>query len=460
MAGQSHAQSIIVRGDRLCLWDGQKNQIQPASMLIKNGVIAEIGLKNKTYSQFEKIPELDAQNLLVTPGVVDTHAHINEPGRTDWEGFATATLAAAAGGITTVIDMPLNSIPATTSLAAMKEKLAAAGTQCRIDFGLWGGVIPGNSAELEPMIKAGIMGFKCFLCPSGVDEFPHVSRADLNLAMPILAKHKRPLLVHAEIEGACTSFHKNPQDYETYLESRPPEWELEAIAMMIELAELHHCHVHIVHLSTAEALPMIKSAKERGVCLTVETCPHYLVFESENVQPNHTEFKCAPPIRNAANRQALWKGVVDGVIDFIVSDHSPCVPALKRFETGDFVKAWGGIAGLQLSFLSVWTEMQKHGLGISDLVRLMCMNTANFSGLSARKGVLAVGKDADFVLWDPELKHTVTADTILHRHKVTPYVGMSLLGQIHQVFLRGNEIFKLSKSPTAQTFGTLIRRSH
>ncbi|HND84852.1 MAG TPA: allantoinase AllB, partial [Pseudobdellovibrionaceae bacterium] len=431
----------ILKGKRIYIQNGNKHISQARSLLIKDGKISEIN--DYHYSYAPSLPVYDFQDWVVMPGLVDTHAHINEPGRTEWEGFLTATLAAAAGGITTVVDMPLNSIPATVSQSAMDEKLKSASNKCMIDYGLWGGVIPGNDNELEGMIASGIMGFKCFLCPSGVDEFPHVQKTDLERAMPILARHKIPLLVHAEIEQQhiAESVVYPETDYRSYLASRPPSWELEAISLVIELAEKYQCPTHVVHLSTAKALPMIRAAKERGVPVTVETCPHYLIFDAETVPAGHTEFKCAPPIRDEANRQALWGGVKDGTIDFIVSDHSPCTPALKCLESGNFAKAWGGIAGLQFSLPAVWTEMIKQGLDLSDLIRLMSDRTSQFVGLNDRKGSIAVGKDADFVVWDPQENDAIQANRILHRHKTSPYIGRQIQGRIKQVFLRGNSIF-------------------
>jgi allantoinase len=440
----SHSMCVL-KGKNIYIQKENKHISQSVSLLIKDGKISEINDVHHAYGP--TVPVFDFQDWAVMPGLVDTHAHINEPGRTEWEGFLTATLAAAAGGITTVVDMPLNSIPATVSQSAMDEKLQAASGKCMIDYGLWGGVIPGNEQELEGMIENGIMGFKCFLCPSGVAEFPHVLKADLERAMPILAQHKIPLLVHAEIEQEhiAESVVYPETDYRSYLASRPPSWELEAISLVIELAEKHQCPTHVVHLSTAKALPMIRAAKARGVPVTVETCPHYLIFDAETVPTGHTEFKCAPPIRDEANRQALWGGVKDGTIDFIVSDHSPCTPALKCLESGSFTKAWGGIAGLQFSLPTVWTEMVKQGLDLSDLIRLMCTRTSQFVGLNDRKGSIALGMDADFVIWDPQEMDVIQANRILHRHKTSPYVGRQVQGKIKQVFLRGHSIYSSSE---------------
>ncbi len=411
---------------------------KPASILIEHGKIQKIF----SYTDSAKnIQTYDYADLLVMSGLVDTHAHINEPGRTEWEGFVTATRAAAAGGITTVIDMPLNSIPATTSVQALKIKEESAYGHCTIDYGFWGGVIPGNLAELEPMIKLGVMGFKCFLCPSGVDEFPHVSKSDLEMAMPILAKYNIPLIVHAELESPVNQKHLDARDYKSYLESRPQEWEVDAIRMMIELAEKTKCKTHIVHLSAARALPYIKKAKEKGLLFTAETCPHYLVFCSEEIAKGATHFKCAPPIREKENCDQLWQGLREGLIEFIVSDHSPCTPKLKLMEQGDFSGAWGGIAGLQFSLQSVWTEMKQRGFSTADLSRLMSYQTARFLGIDSKKGQIRPGNDADLIVWDPEASQVIEENKVEHRHKVTPYLGKKVNGIIHHTYVRGHMVY-------------------
>jgi allantoinase len=435
----SESSMMVVKSRKVLLSDGS---LSAKSLLVENGKISAIGEFNDNFSQ-SKV--LDFGDCTLSPGLVDTHAHINEPGRTEWEGFVSATRSAAAGGITTVIDMPLNSIPATTTLPAFETKRNSARSHCAIDYGFWGGVVPGNQAELEPMIQAGIMGFKCFLCPSGVDEFPHVSAKDLEIAMPILTKHKIPLLVHAELEAPCQIEHQNPQDYRSYLESRPDSWERQAIAMMIELAGRHKTRTHIVHLSTAKALPDIETAQKKGIPITAETCPHYLVLEAEKILNKATHFKCAPPIRDHQNREHLWEGIRRGLIEFIVSDHSPCVPGLKLMESGDFLKAWGGISGLQFSLSAVWTEMQSRGFQLSDLQRLMSMNTAKILGLEKRKGQISPGFDADFVLWQPQERFEVKEAGIYHRHKVSPYLGHHLSGKIYHTFVRGQMVYDNGK---------------
>lgn len=385
---------------------------------------------------------VDVGERVVLPGLVDTHAHINEPGRTDWEGFATATAAAAAGGITSIVDMPLNSIPATVSVAALREKQAAAAGACAIDYGFWGGVIPGNSDALAPLVAAGARGFKAFLIESGVDEFPCVSEADLRPAMAILATLGVPLLVHAEVPSLAAP-EPTPQarDYHDYLMSRPAAWENDAVAMLIRLCRDTGCPVHVVHLSSAGALPLIAQARADGLALSAETCPHYLVFAAEDIADGATHFKCAPPIRERHNRELLWQGLAAEHIEFIVSDHSPCTPALKHLERGDFAAAWGGIASLQFGLSVLWTHAQARGVTLEQLVSWMSGRTARFAGLQERKGGIAPGRDADLVVFDPDATWTITPAMIRHRHKVTPYAGMACRGRVDMTFLRGEQIY-------------------
>lgn len=439
---------------RRVLVEGESNP-RPAGIEIRSGQIERI-------LDFNAAPPgvacVDVGNDVIMPGIVDTHAHINEPGRTDWEGFQTATRAAAAGGITTVVDMPLNSIPATTTLAALRLKSETAFGKCSIDYGFWGGVVPGNADELQAMIDAGALGFKCFLIDSGVEEFPMSREEDLMRAMPILAKAGVPLLVHAELEGPAPSLRSGSRNYRDYLESRPQSWEIEAIRMMIRLAEKTNCRTHIVHLSAASALDDIAAARARGVPLTVETCPHYLHFESERIAEGSTQYKCAPPIRESENRQNLWKGLADGVIDFVVSDHSPCTPKLKALESGDFEKAWGGIAGLQFSMPVVWTEMKRRGFSLAQLSRWMSGATARFAGLSGTKGKIVPGLDADLVVWDPDHSFCVDRSMVLHRHPVTPYEGVELFGKISQTYLRGQCIYSDGSFSQSTPIGRTVCR--
>lgn len=385
----------------------------------------------------------DAEDLgddLLMAALVDTHVHINEPGRTEWEGFATATRAAAAGGITTVIDMPLNSAPVTTSLSALEAKIAATEGKLHVDVGFWGGVVPGNAEELRPMAEAGVFGFKCFLCHSGIDDFPKAEPADLRVAMPILREAGVPLLVHAELESELRGSGGAPTDYRTYLHSRPKEWEDRAVALVIELVRETGCPAHIVHLSSATALPLIRAAKREGLPLTVETCPHYLCLTAEEVPPGATEYKCAPPIREQANREALWQALAEGTIDFVVSDHSPCVPGLKLPERGDFLEAWGGIASLQLGLPNVFTEARRRGISLERVAHWLSGAPAAFLGLTDRG--LRVGARADLVAWRPEARFVIGPELLEHRHKITPYLGRDVQGAVRHTWVRGHRVLQ------------------
>lgn len=387
-------------------------------------------------------PVQDAGNLVVSPGLVDCHVHINEPGRTDWEGYTTATRAAAAGGVTTLVDMPLNCIPVTTTGDAFAQKRAACQGQCWVDVGFWGGVIPGNTPELSALAQAGVLGCKAFMVHSGIDEFPNASEADLRAAMPVLRAHGLPLLAHAELElGASSGTSTNPRAYQSYLDSRPSAWEDAAIASLIRLCRETGCHVHVVHLSAASSLPQLRAAKAEGLPITVETCPHYLCLEAEAIPDGATEFKCAPPIRDHANREALWHGLFEGVIDFVVTDHSPCTPQLKQRERGHFHDAWGGIASLQLGLANVWTHARRRGASLVDLARWLSGAPAQFSGLCRRKGSITAGCDADLVVWDPDAGFAVQPEQLFFKHRVSPYLGAALQGAVSKTFLRGAEVF-------------------
>ncbi len=442
--------------------------IKAATVLIADGLIVDVaGYDAGALGAIE-----DVGDLVVMPGLVDSHVHVNEPGRTAWEGFATATQAAAAGGITSICDMPLNSDPVTTSRDALAKKIESTKGQLTVDCLFWGGVVPGNSDSLEAMVDAGVRGFKCFLIHSGIADFPNVEAADLRLAMPILAKHKVPLLVHAELEcGESFHWDQAPCSYDAFVKSRPRRWENEAIKMMIDLCREFKCPVHIVHLSSAEAIPMIKTAKAEGLPITAETCPHYLTFAAEDIVDGDPRFKCAPPIRERENRERLWSAVQDGTIDFIVSDHSPCTPELKFLEEGDLKKAWGGISSLQFGLSIVWTEARKRGAKIEDLAKWMCRKPAEFLRLTddstnpvttaikptqkpGWKGCLERGFDADIVIWDPEAIQTIEKAAIHHRHKVTPYDGRELFGVVKQTYVRGSKVFDCGKfvsPPIGQT---------
>ena len=401
---------------------------------------------------------LDAGRSVVLPGLVDIHVHINEPGRTDWEGFSTATRAAAAGGITTVVDMPLNSSPVTTTIDALQQKLAAAEGKLWVDCGFYGGVVPGNSRDIEPLIRHGVLGFKAFLCHSGIDEFPNVTEADLRAVIPTIAAAGLPLLVHAELVGPVDAgveerFATNPQSYAAYLATRPPSWEEEAIRMMIRLCREYGCRVHIVHLAAATALPLIVEARSSKLPLTVETCPHYLCFAAEEIPDGNPRFKCAPPIREREHSERLWGALRAGLVDTVGSDHSPCPPALKHLANGGLREAWGGIASLQPSLSAVWSEMRRRGFTLKHLAERMARRPAALVGLGGRKGAIAPGYDADLVLFAPEAQFVVKPEQLYHRHPITPYEGRTLFGRVSQTFLRGRLIYdsgQIAEPPTGQ----------
>lgn len=436
-----HPVDLVIRGRRVVIG----NEIRPASLHITRGYISSISI-------FEDVPSsalevIDAApEAIVMPGLVDTHVHVNEPGRTDWEGFETATRAAAAGGVTTIVDMPLNSIPATTTLEGLNEKLEATHGKLHVDVAFWGGVVPGNTGELAKLWGAGAVGFKCFLIHSGVAEFPNVTEGDLREAMPELARLGAPLIVHAEVPGpvdaACceSSTDESATSYQTFLRSRPREAENEAVALMIKLSRETGCPIHIVHHSSADALPMLKRAKSFGLPLTVETCPHYLHFAAEGIRDGATEFKCCPPIRERENREQLWEALSEGTIDMVVSDHSPCPPDMKAREQGDFMKAWGGISSLQLRLPVMWTDANKRGFELPQLAEWLCSAPARQIGFKL-KGALAEGRDADVVIWNPEEEFEVAPSMLHHRHKLTPYAGETLRGVVEKTFVRGQMVY-------------------
>jgi allantoinase len=428
---------LIIRARRVVFED----RVAPASIHISHGQISSVRAFDEVGNTGALIDVDD--EAVVMPGLVDTHVHINSPGRTEWEGFETATKAAAAGGVTTLIDMPLNSIPPTTTKLGLEAKLAAAQNNCYVDVGFWGGVVPSNTEELAQLKRAGVLGFKCFLVPSGVDEFPHVTDNDLGEAMPELTRLGALLIVHAElpepIESAAVQ--GAVDKYSTFLSSRPKKAENDAIDLMVRLSREFGTRVHIVHLSSADAIPMIREAQASGVKITAETCPHYLHFAAEAIPAGATEFKCCPPIREAQNREELWSGLVDGTIGFVVSDHSPCPASMKRRDTGNFLEAWGGIASLQLRLPVIWTEAQKRGHGFGDLVKWLCSGPAEQVGLHKKKGRIAEGLDADLMVWNPDAKFAVQASNLFHRHQITPYVGETLRGVVQKTFLRGGKIY-------------------
>jgi allantoinase len=396
------------------------------------------------------VPCEELGELALLPGLVDCHVHVNQPGRTHWEGFDTATRAAAAGGVTTLVDMPLNCLPVTTSVAALEAKLAELhpdeGTSLWIDVGFWGGVVPGNAGELAALAARGVLGCKAFLCDSGIPEFPASDAATLRAAMIELAKAGIPLLAHAELElptpeGDPT----DPHDYGCWLHSRPAAWEEAAIALLIDLCRETGCRVHIVHLSAASAIPMLRAARAEGLPITVETCPHYLCLSAEEVPAGATHFKCAPPVREASNREGLWAALREGVIDLVVTDHSPCTPELKG--DGDFMAAWGGIASLSLGLASVWTQARARGCSLAQVVEWMAAAPARMTGL-AHKGALHPGCDADLVVFDPAAETLITPEHLHFRHKLSPWIGRSLRGQVRRTWLRGRAIYDGSRTPS------------
>ncbi|MDP9323187.1 MAG: allantoinase AllB [Acidobacteriota bacterium] len=426
--------SLIIRGERVVLPDGTR----PASIHVTGGRIVDVGAYEDRPTG---VDEITARDLVVLPGLVDTHVHINEPGRTDWEGFAHATRAAAAGGVTTLVDMPLNSIPSTTTVDGLEAKRRAARDQCHVDVGFWGGVVPGNAGQLEPLARAGVRGFKCFLSPSGVDEFAHVTETDLREALPILANLGLPLLVHAEMPALLRQPSGDPRCYVTWLESRPSHAEDKAIELLVELAREYRTPVHIVHLASADALPALRAARASGLSLTVETCPHYLTFASEDVRDGATLFKCAPPIRERAHRERLWQALMSGDIDFVATDHSPAPPSLKKIDEGNFVGAWGGIASLQVGLAAVWTGAVRRGAVVADIAKWFSQAPARLAGLSGKKGIIGRGADADLVFWEPDGESTIDPANLYHRHAVSPYAGMTVRGRVVNTILRGEVIF-------------------
>ena len=393
---------------------------------------------------------VDLGRMAILPGLVDSHVHINEPGRGEWEGFATATRAAAAGGYTTLVDMPLNGLPETTSVAALQAKRAAAEGVCSVDWAAWGGCVSDSHTahgqeRLQSLTEAGVCGFKCFLIYPGCEGFTMVNRAELVGALPAIVRTGLPLLVHAELEGPIAAAAEGLKGadwtkYSTYLASRPDEAELEAVRMLLELCREYRFRLHIVHLATALALAELKAARAEGLPVTVETCPHYLYFAAEEIPDGSTLHKCAPPVRGRENREALWAGLRDGTIDLVATDHSPCPPVMKRMEEGRFDLAWGGIASLSVALPVMWTRAQQRGFALVDLARWMGSEPAKLAGLDDRAGVLAVGRQATFVVFDPEAEWTIETSDLYFRHQISPYVGERVKGRVVKTFLRGAEI--------------------
>jgi len=426
--------NLVIKAARSITPEGERAR----TIVIRDGRIAAVE-PWETELMAERHMTL-GEEVVLLPGLVDTHIHICEPGNTEWEGFTCATRAAAAGGITTLVDMPLDSLPTTVNVPALEAKRQTAQRQCRIDVGFWGGVVPGNQQQLAALAEAGVCGFKCFLIDSGSPDFPPVSIAEMEEALRIARDLRVPLLVHAEsaeVDASTTTVHT--RQYREYLASRPRGLENLAIAQIIEAARRTGGHAHIVHLSSSDALPMIASARREGVRVTVETCPHYLTFSAEEIPDGATAFKCSPPIREAANRELLWNALRDGIIEYVVSDHSPCTVAMKHLDSGDFGSAWGGISSVQLTLSAVWTEASRRGFSLADVAQWMSTRPAQLAGL-AQKGRIAVGYDADFCIFAPTESFRVDPAQLYHRHPVTPYAGRVLTGVVRQTLLRGQPI--------------------
>jgi allantoinase len=426
---------------------------QPAALLVEDGKIRAICRPSELPADtiFH-----DCSNDAILPGLVDTHVHINQPGRTEWEGFRTATRAAAAGGYTTLVDMPLNCLPETTTVAALKAKRAAAQGECFVDWAPWGGAVANNQEHIRPLARAGVLGFKCFLIYPGCDGFTMIDQQQLEAALPSIAESGLPLLVHAELAGPidiATEKLRNAdwRSYATYLASRPDEAELQAIRLMIRLCRQYSFRLHIVHLSTALALDDLRAARAEGLPITVETCPHYLHFAAEDIPDGATLLKCAPPIRSRTNQNALWQALRDGTIDMVVTDHSPCLPEMKRTETGRFDLAWGGIASLSVALSAMHTDCHQRGFTLDHLARWMSSAPAALAGISNQAGSLEAGREANFILFDTEATHTVTADKLHYRHAISPYLGETLRGVVKATYLRGEPIYRTGTFTVAPT---------
>ena len=433
--------------------------IEAAAVLVEDGRIHDVLPPHQLPAQ---IPVTDFGDAAILPGLVDSHVHINEPGRTEWEGFRTATRAAAAGGCTMLVDMPLNCLPATTSVAALEEKRRAASGQCHVDWMAWGGVASDNQDHIQGLAAAGVSGFKCFLIHPGIEGFTMVTERELRAALPHVARTGLPLLVHAELPGPVDDAtgllaQADWSKYATYLQSRPDEAELSAIRLMLALCREYQFRLHIVHLATSQALDVLRAAKSDGLPLSVETCPQYLHFSSENIPDGQTLFKCAPPIRSRENCEKLWQGLRDGVIDLVATDHSPCPPEMKRLSERSFRTAWGGIASLSLALSVMWTEASGRGFTLADIARWMAEAPALLAGCDSRKGRIAKDFDADFLVFDPEAEFIATEKHLHYRHHVSPYLGEKLRGVVRATYLRGNCVFADGQFPGA-TSGRELRR--
>ncbi|WP_440711105.1 allantoinase AllB [Herbiconiux sp. YIM B11900] len=430
-----------------------------ATIAVRDGVVAAVAEYDEEVPAHEVVTLPEGHVLI--PGIVDTHVHVNEPGRTEWEGFTTATRAAAAGGVTTIVDMPLNSIPPTTTVEGLAVKREAAAPQASVDVGFWGGAIPSSLGTLEPLWNDGVFGFKAFLSPSGVDEFPHLSGPQLRAALEEIAGFGGLLIVHAEDPEVLDEAPADGgPDYFAFVASRPELAEEDAIAHVIEGMRATGARAHILHLSSARALAQIRAAKAEGLPLTVETCPHYLSFAAEHIPDGATQFKCCPPIRDEGNRDLLWEALLDGTIDLIASDHSPSTAELKFAGNGDFQEAWGGISGLQLAFPAVWTAARERGIPLERVLGWMALNTSALVGLGERKGSIALGADADLVDFAPDESFAVHAEQLEHKNKVTAYDGRTLHGVVHTTWLGGSVVHVLGDDASVRLpQGRLLARS-
>lgn len=435
MAGETTA----IRARRVVTASG----LRPATVVLRDGLVSEVLRFDAT--PFGTAPhdvrQLDVpDDEVLLPGLVDSHVHVNEPGRTGWEGFATATAAAAAGGVTTIVDMPLNSVPPTVDVAALAAKRRSATGRVAVDVAFWGGAVPGNLASLRPLHAAGVVGFKCFLLPSGVAEFPPLGGPDLAAAMTEIAGFDGLLVAHAEDAAVIAAAPPGTgRDYRAFLASRPDDAEVYAVAALLEQTRRTGCRTHVVHVSSAATLPLVRAAKAAGLPVTVETCPHYLTLSERDVPAGGTAFKCCPPIRGEANRELLWQGLLDGTIDAVVSDHSPAPVVDKHLADGDFSLAWGGIASLQISLPAVWTEAERRGIGIERVAGWMATAPAALVGLGDR-GVIEPGRRADLCQLAPDEPFVVDAAALLHRHPVTPYHGRRLRGVVRRTWLAGTPL--------------------
>src|ERR1700674_321103 len=423
--------------------------IKAAGVLVQDGRILDVVTSDQLPAQ---IAVQNFGEAAILPGLVDSHIHINEPGRTEWEGFRTATRAAAAGGYTLLVDMPLNCLPATTTVAALEAKRKAASGQCRVDGMAWGGVVSDNQGHIEGLAAAGVPGFKCFLIHPGIDGFTMLTERELRAALPYVARTGLPLLVHAELPGPVDESTRRLAEGDwsrdaTYLQSRPDEAEISAIQLMISLCREFRFRLHIVHLATSRALDMLRAAKSEGLPVSVETCPHYLHFSSDKIPDGQTLFKCAPPIRSRENCEKLWQGLREGGIDLVATDHSPCLPEMKRLGERNFRTAWGGISSLSLALPVMWTEASGRGFTLADIARWMSEGPARLAGCETSKGRIAKGFDADFVVFDPEAEFIATEEHLYYRHRVSPYLGEKLRGAVKATYLRGSCVFGDGKFP-------------